>query len=409
MNKCADCNIEYDDSDLYRARNYNEDLIEICESCFDQYVYCEDCDVLVKNYVVTAYDKYICNHCFNNDYFSCVGCYRIYPAEDYEEEDYCNNCCAGDGDEDEENMPINQKILKTLLPFNADPLPSIKGIEKFNIIIKAEPKALLSGIEVEVASKDRNEGRLYAINKYKKIFNDYGALKHDGSIKNYDGYYNGFEIVSMPMLLQDHMDYEAWHELLKNDEELLYPYSGEYGAGIHIHLNRKAFDTLTLSHFIAFVHNNNNYNFIKTIAERELNNSRHSRIDEKNPFIHNYENYHDKYEAVRLNKQSTIELRIFNSILEPLSFWKNIEFTYALFEYCQVIKKEFKENDYRVFLAEKVNNYKSFVEWVADKEKKYPNLITFMKKKKILDEYKETFKVTINSRIKSKHNILEVV
>lgn len=409
--QCCYCEEDYLKEHLVLALDASDNEISICDSCAEnEFHSCVDCGIFAIEIVTTFEDEVICNNCYEAHYFICNGCEGVLPNGQYAEEGYCHSCWDDDDDNDDVEEDISNVILNTLLPYNADPLPSIKNIKVFNTIIEQTPQALLSGVEVEVASKDRNEGRLEAIRKYKEIFKDFGCLKHDGSIKDARGYYTGFEIVSMPMFLKDHQNYDAWHKLLENEKDLLHVNSGDFGAGIHVHLNRKAFTTSILAHFIAFVHNRNNKEFIRKIAERPE--SRYAVLEEKNPFIHINENYNDKYQAVRLNKSSTIELRIFNSILKPISFFKNIEFTYALFEYCSYLSIKTKApncHDYRIFLAEKVNNYKSFIDWVSDKDKSYPHLIAFMEENNIFDEYKKDTTVKVNIKNKVPNYILEAV
>jgi hypothetical protein len=86
-------------------------------------------------------------------------------------------------------------------------------------------------------------------------------------------------------------------------------------------------------------------------------------------------NYHDdRYVAVNLENDASVELRIFRGTLKPSSFMKSIEYSHALYTYSQCAALPRLGAD-------------SFVEWITPQRKTYPNLIAFLGTHETLTNY----------------------
>jgi hypothetical protein len=114
-------------------------------------------------------------------------------------------------------------------------------------------------------------------------------------------------------------------------------------CGIHIHLSKKCFTTWQLFRFIKFFIDNKQ--FVIDISQREIEQlERWAAIENDNDDTIIYKakkkcGGFKRYSAINVQNDSTIEIRIFRGTLNYLSFLKNIEFCYALFNFSRDSKE----------------------------------------------------------------------
>jgi len=223
---------------------------------------------------------------------------------------------------------------------------------------------ILFGIELEVefeGSSGLNE--MIEVDEKKWLY-----YKHDGTIGN------GIEIVTHPI---------GWNWINKNKDEFK-PIFGLASrgmksrrtntCGMHIHLSKNLFSTFHLYKFMAFFHKNIPYTIY--ISERLYDDLQrwsyyYSGDTEslKGMAFRKYGN--ERHAAINLENPETVEVRIFKGTLSPVTFFKNIEFVKAVFDFTRITK------------ATKIANCEEeFEKYVRANRKEFPNLVKFINIKK---------------------------
>jgi hypothetical protein len=206
---------------------------------------------------------------------------------------------------------------------------------------------------------------------------DYCICKSDGSLP--DG---GLEIVTAPRGLDEHIanfkgwvvhsEYSAW----KNGR-----------CGMHVHIDSRAFTSLTLGKFIMLMNAESNAEFIRKIAGRHpLMDSQarsycrtETQSELTNPSKALKGKSGDRYtivnianlkraEATRLGvplydqgRYNTVELRIFRASLKKERLLAQIEFTHAAVMFCRVASMRDLDGV-------------SFLKWLKTTDNRYPHL-----------------------------------
>jgi len=332
---------------------------DVCCACFDEeYVYVEDEDA----YWHTD-DAYY--HDSDGNYYS------------YEQDD-------DDDDEDEEDddglMSYMTNVLNILNP-DRDIKSSHFG-------------EFLMGVELEMCA-----GRDYRVHEAsedvrEELGKDYCITKSDGSLPS-----DGFEVVTAPRGLAEHIkrfkdwdiksSYRAWN-------------SGQ--CGLHVHIDSKAFNALTLGKFIKFINADDNADFIRKVAGRHPMRDDQARqycASESQTILVNpktalkgkdssrYRMVNtaglDRYEMRRLGmdtntcnggKFNTVELRVFRASLKKERLLSQIEFTHAAVMFCRTASmRDLTESAFKAWLSKRTGSYPSLAKWyeVAPKKKANPN------------------------------------
>lgn len=185
-----------------------------------------------------------------------------------------------------------------------------------------------------------------------KAYPDLLYNKRDGSVDN------GFEVVSHPMTF-DFFKQTKWGALFKD----VNPSTSNRCCGMHIHMSKGAFSQAHLYKFMAFM--NDNISFTEKIAERSENN--YTKRMQKSTLLSkaSAKSFYERYEAVNLTNEKTVEVRIFRGATKASQFKKNVEFVVALYEFT----KKF---------SLKNCNLENFKDYVAKNSEEYPNLAKFI-------------------------------
>lgn len=291
------------------------------------------------------------------------------------------------------------------------------------------------GIELEVERKKDTPRKINHM-VIADLGADYAILKKDSSIGD------GFEIVTAPATLRFHKS--RWDKFFDNSGKLVSSWaSGK--CGMHVHISRGAFTPLHLGKFVTFMNNNENRDFVTTIAGRS---SEYSKFYENKIFhvkskllshikalrskqailedaaeIKNLEvevtatkqklretecggwfnlvedlaTSRDRRVSVNLAKKNTVEIRIFRGNVSKVGMLKNLEFVAAVVDftreatmYTSVLTKEEREERKR---KNKENtdyalHYTYFVEWLErDKSGLYENLKMYLGSRKLTNKY----------------------
>ncbi len=306
----------------------------LCESCYDEvYFSCDDCGRQVHrdNGHDSPGGNTVCERCYGDNYFYCEGCNETYSTESYGDDGMCQGCCDDDGGA--HIRPYSDRTANRLGPFGKGPL--------------------FFGVELEVEAVRGERGAL-AETVLERIGNSFAICKEDGSLSN------GFEIVTAPADLATHRAH--WGCTLNQPIRGLRSWNTST-CGMHVHCSRKALSQLTIGKLLVFVNADENEAFIRAVAGRGSNT--YSKMSPKRILDAKYPAY-DRYQAINLQNENTIEFRIFKGTLLLSSVLKNIEFCAALIEYCQ----QAGLNDL---------HYMAFLRYVQRTPKVWPNLSAWLR------------------------------
>lgn len=297
-------------------------------------------------FVINDNTTFLCANCYDNNTWGCQICHRIY-SNDMETGDFidgdtslrvCFNCCERDG-----------HLIK---PYDYN--PEFKFYKTTN-----DKKTLLYfGIELEVESSGNNKRSII------KSFPKFVYVKADSSISD------GFEIVSHPMTyrwLKDNAN--KWNKILIRLCKKGYHSFNTQTCGMHIHLSKAAFGNFHLYKFMKMFYDNND--FIRYISQRNrikladwasVTDSEENIIYKAKYKTRGHENRHT---AINLSRDNSVEIRIFRGTLCLPSFWKNIEFAKALYDFSHDFPPDY------------MNEIK-FRSFIKSKYKEFPNLCNFL-------------------------------
>ena len=350
-----------------------------CEDCHNElFVMCDRCDDVVDNGDITEFGNgYYCEDCIDYVSFTCCDCGNRYPTDEQHISDsgnsYCSDCynerftcCYGC----ECEIGIDDAYSDGSDYYCEDCYPSQSRDGVYNYSYKPDPEfhgtsdnGLYFGVELEV---ERESGD---ISDVVSDMPEFVYCKDDGSLDD------GFEIVSHPFSwgwLSENKD--VWENILQIRDNGFRSYDTTT-CGMHIHLSARAFSTLHLYRFIKLFYENGE--MILTVSQRKSDKLQMwAAIEERSDsyslaYKAKYKTCKEKYSAINLLNDDTIEIRIFRGTLNPKSFFKNIEFTYAAYEYTRTTQ-----------LASEITE-KGFIEYVKGNAEIYPNLLSFMREKRL--------------------------
>jgi hypothetical protein len=336
LDRCDNCDDIGRDLSLTRVNTRDGEQCW-CEGCNDDTFYCERCNEYYSDY----YCRYevrrhgtVCDGCREDiGTFECTECNDEWPmeyrvnGEDDSDDWMCTSCDERGGSH------IHSYSYRPRAVFKKADNEHVKDVGQ-----------LYFGIELEV---ERNGSNTSKSDMAKLIENDAYYLKNDGSLSD------GFEIVTHPMtfsFIQQNKSimFSKMLSLLSSNGYRSYDSDT---CGMHIHLSKRAFGTWQLYRFIKFFVDNKD--FVTSISQRKSEQlNKWATIEEENDNSIIYkakkkDGNSKRYVAINLQNDKTIELRIFRGTLNHMSFMKNIEFAYALFNFTRDCKdislQSFKE------------------------------------------------------------------
>jgi len=317
-----------------------------CDDCTESYAErCDDCHDLSSNDDMyrSSDGQDICSSCrYSGDWYICddcgdlVNCDEVCSRED-SDESYCTRCWRN-------------QTPKVIREYSYKPTPEFFG--------KGD---MFFGIELEV---EKSESKTDKHEMATSIVNKHWYFKSDGSLSN------GFEIVTHPMspdyIKENESDFK---DMLIKLSSAGYKSYDAGTCGLHIHISKKAFGTWHLYRFMKFFVDNRD--FIVSISQRKKEQlERWATIEEEShgSLIYKAKNKSGnskRYLAINLQNDETVEIRIFRGTLKPSSFFKNIEFTSALFAFSRD-EKEMTIELFKEYIA-KSNEYSLLKKFIKDK------------------------------------------
>ncbi len=271
-----------------------------------------------------------CGECAASEWYQCIGCddYFLYDRTCDSDSDWCTSCCdcccSPDGGTPFTPSSINSYMYK--------PSPVFHGEGRVFLGLELEIETYSTSACADVAT-----ARLGAL----------GYLKEDGSLSC------GFEIVTHPMTHQYAADSFPW-EMLKELSDC----GADAGdsAGVHVHVNRSAFDgPAHVFRWMKLVYRNQGP--VQGLARRRS--SQWARFsDTARRGVKGYakgERYADRYEAVNVTNANTFEVRVFASTLDTQELRAALDFVAASVEYTRQLTVP--------VIAQGGWNWAAFMEW----------------------------------------------
>ena len=221
---------------------------------------------------------------------------------------------------------------------------------------KVRPNTVYLGCELEYETNNRNRAQLGV----GKLMHGHALMKSDGSIRN------GFEIVTCPATLDIHLQvFKSFFDNLPPDLKI------EKNVGMHVHISRKPLSQLTLGKMTEFLNRAENKLFIAFIAGRTDNS--YARMDSGRNVTYPWRNKHggDRYNALNLNNQNTVEVRLFATPMNYKEFASRLQFVQALVDYCMPAQSNES--------LKKQTHYEAFVDWLSSRKRMFPELSYHLK------------------------------
>lgn len=346
---CEECGAVYDEEDLiyFDGKYWCNDCLEretfTCNCCGNREYY--------ENEYGSA-DGSICEYCYENYYRVCDDCGALVHEDDiYWDDDgdycYCERCW-----ENRRNKAIHN--------YNYKPMPIFYG-----------KNPLYMGIELEIDKggecSDNAEILLDLMNADgEKIY-----CKHDGSICN------GFEIVSHPANLEEHENNFKWAELMEKAVEMGYRSHNTSTCGLHIHVNRDYFGNTydeqenNIAKVVYFVelHWNELLKFSRrTLETIERWANRYGIESDTRKTYDKAKGNYNRYVAVNLQNNNTIEFRFFRGTLRHQTFIATLQLVNAICNVAMAMSEKCLER----------LSWSEFVKHITDEE-----LIEYLKVKQL--------------------------
>lgn len=306
------------------------------EWMFNNYelMHCDDCnEIEYRNQAVDTYhNDSVCRYCIGNNY-------RYSDRYDmYVHEENARSAYDEDGDdvvidENDDNFEYNER-MDMWVHHNYTPPPppvigSYHGSKSEHRPIKDEwsyAKHRWFGVELEVEIKDHAVDANDKARMLNELLNDGERGKRvfferDGSLNN------GFEIITQPMSLPAHRELWSW---LRDRDACRHLLShNTRTCGLHVHVNKDNLTQLQIAKIVTFVNDPANEQLIRSIARRYAEG--YCKIKQKS--FDSAHQSNDRYEAVNITSQKTIEFRVFKGSLKYESVLAAIEFCNALVEF----------------------------------------------------------------------------
>jgi len=223
-------------------------------------------------------------------------------------------------------------------------IPSIKEKGKYS--------SRLSGVELEYELNDGKSQReaLFFLHRNLK---DHAIFKRDGSLDN------GIEICTRPASID--IQTTEFRKMFE-DTACMDTLVVEKTCGMHVHVEKKKLSSLTLGKLTLFMQAKKNEKFLETLAERQSNSYTKTGTDLSVTSVHRGVASGDRYQALNLTNQNTIEFRIFKTPEEYGSFLKNMEFIDAITTFAMPATSGIQDVHYESFLNFVKNNRKTYTE-----------------------------------------------
>lgn len=294
----TDCGYCWDHGDFFGNSSFWHPVYKILPT--DEVARCEDCNaplayedvVCIESYGV---DRYVCSSCYNY-YRECSYCGEMFRPGEHD-----NFCC-------EDCLEAYQRAHRTSKdvshPYSYTPAEWICHSAGHDIGAIA---GRYFGIELEVKKSSSDEDvEWFNKDEYEIMY----FQKHDSSVSA------GTEVVFHPQTRDyfDNSGYDLITELYNNFSYLSCGTNSRIGSGLHVHIDRRAFDgDEAIRRFCQLI----NVKYEKSLTEFSERTA--DELEEWAMFHPEYPTCGeiDRYTAVNLRNDDTVEVRIFRTPAKP--------------------------------------------------------------------------------------------
>ncbi len=325
-----------DDDEMVTAFDWRHEPVYLCPECADQQTTeCECCGERFLGSAIREDDAgtCVCEDCYEENYCTCYQCGNIIRNEDsyeYDGEYYCESCY------EEVNRPelirgYHSRPSTVFHHISEDVAqdPAYSGWD-------ATQQTPYYGVELEMDDGNPDDGSeaLYELTENETL----AYMNHDGSLNE-----EGIEFITMPCTLRYHLTEFPWNKV--SSTALRYGYrshDASSSCGLHVHVDRQAFgrnrndQERTLAKVIILVDRfwdkmvrfsrRNMYNlnrWAKKPCMEATSNDSDDQIREK---FDKYNGSYDRYRAVNLQNDKTVEFRLFKGTLKVNTIKATLEF-----------------------------------------------------------------------------------
>lgn len=339
---CESCLDDYTYCEKCDEYHPNDEIVHIvdideywCDECADAHCYrCEECGDWVRDYYIAEGHRYICEHCREDSYVYCYGCdelIHINNAELIDDEYYCSSCA-----EDHNSSRIRSYHHNPATKFNS---------------IEGETTDKYIGCEIETEEGNFEE-RCEITERYGDNESFIYQMK-DGSLNE-----DGIECITQPMSKKffDQFNFEGWFEELRDAGARSHDADN---CGLHIHLSRTWFGNdqeeqeriAGVCIMLMGTMQEELKKFARRSCERWCEYEKDYKASSLNEFKEKSKRKNScRYRALNTATSTgkTYEFRIFRGTLNPETFRASVDLCIRLVEYARYIDKR--------------NNYKS-ISW----------------------------------------------
>ena len=348
----------------YNTREFIHKDIYACDSCTEKCPACGDYQLDRQVAGVWTLGEY-CGSC-TEDYRECERCEGIFSTDDIRyigsgDSCFCDGCIGRVAnwcsmcDQYEWHDEMCHPDSEFVHSYSYKPTPKFHG---------SSDKHLYFGMELEVEAHTADY--TWGAETVTDSWGDFAYLKEDSSL-NF-----GFEIVTHPATLEYFQDEVNWNTLDTLRTAGFRSWSAG-SCGIHIHIDRRAFTDRT--HLLAFTYLiNRNENLCRHIAGRNSHYgiiNEGAKIDNVLTIKRRYSEARggDRYNAINLQNNNTVEIRMFKGSLKVERVRSAIQFCHASVEYTRDIRSGAN--------ASVMLRPEEFASWVR-KQGKYPDLVQYL-------------------------------
>lgn len=321
---------------------WTTDGVAICSDCADRYYnYCEDCQRYSRDTTYIEDYGHVCNNCFsNNDYGYCDNCDAYFRGDDmyYCEHDdryYCQECYDERCEELEEEEEENNDYVGCYHEHHSQYGRHMQYAEG-----EDEENTITYGVETETenvnGNRDNEREYIEALNGA-PIKNE---REHDSSLD-----YSGVEVITYPFSYKYAMaNVEGMKETF--EKAIALGYRGDRSnCGIHIHVKRPSDEVIdriwlimeTFKREIIEVARRHNEHYAHFISD--YNSSVGEKTLKSLYYIEKNKNKSDRYYALNLTNEKTIEFRIFKSTLNYRTWYAYLQFINNIMVECSNLDK----------------------------------------------------------------------
>lgn len=305
---CEDCGTWYPEDDAVEVNPNTRASGYVCEDCAERnYRRCDDCGGYFDDRHIAFSDAYhdVCTNC-SDDWCSCSCCGEVLrtDAAVYDDDDgeyYCSDCAP----------------TSRLHDYGYKPDPVFGTTDEMDGASFYESDDLTFGVELECDGGDSVRDALDDINR----ITNRCYCKHDGSLSD------GYEIVTHPGTLAWHKERFPWGEVCKASVDNGFRSHDTSTCGLHVHVGRdqlgdNSCETAAKMSLITYRLKDWFICFSRRGGESrwaEYVKPKFPLRGDDHEFLRGYYDllFRNRYLAVNVRNDSTVEVRIFRGTLNP--------------------------------------------------------------------------------------------